>query len=209
MSYTVNGIVENTHTGMICGYFGNYNLVSMTPQIYDPPGWIIANGIARPDSTIYDKLFNMGIGTRPTGYYTPPNLNAAFLRGSGSQTLTISSTEFTYTGPDIKTFADSKFRSHTHTASQGAHNHKIQAYSSSTTTEDLSFPKYGAWTQSGQDTLTGLDSTAGELDMAYLYSLVVDNAQPTITVPNTAVDASSNTYESRPYNIGTSWIIKL
>lgn len=199
MSYTVNGIVENTHTGMICGYFG--------PQT-DPPGWIIANVNGRTDSTIYDKLYDMGIGTRTNGNYYPPNLNAAFLRGSGSQTLTISSTEFTYTGPAINSFADSKFRSHKHNATQAKHTHFVREYDGTPLRFDSAI-SHGAWQQNGEYTHRGLDNTSGEIDVINLYSLVIDSVQPDIEVLNTVVNAPSNDNESRPYNIGTSWIIKL
>ena len=202
----MNGIVENTHTGMISGYFGSSTV--------DPNGWIIADGIARSYSSIYDNLIAMGVGTKSLNNqtYTPPNLQAAFLRGAGSQTLTISDTILTYTGPTIGNFLDSRFRSHIHTASQVAHTHDIKALDDNVEKSisggegTKTNPTYGLFQTDGGATKVSFNRNKGELDLTRVYALVIDTAQPLITVGDSSTTAST---ETRPYNIGTLWIIKL
>lgn len=113
MSYTINGIVQNISTGMISGYFGS--------STTDPSGWVIADGASRQYSTIYDGLISLGIGSNVDSIYTPPNLNAVFLRGTGTSDVSSS-----YVGPELNNFADSTYITHKHTASQAAHTHELK-----------------------------------------------------------------------------------
>ena len=205
MSYSINNIVQNTYTGMISGYFGSSTI--------DPSGWIIANGTQRTDNSIYDNLITLGIGSRDAGNFTPPNLNAAFLRGIGSQTQFST----TYTGPNIKDFENSKFRNHMHTASQAAHSHVLKALDNNLEYDITGHggtyinPTYGLFS-TGVNTKAGFDIDTNELKLDQIFELTISNETPTrpdITVQNSVTNALSDTNETRPYNIGTLWIIKL
>jgi photosystem II stability/assembly factor-like uncharacterized protein len=202
MYYTINNIAQNIYTGMISGYIGSSTI--------DPPGWIIADGAARTYNIIYDNLINLGIGSRNGANYNPPNLNAAFLRGVGSQTQF----GFNYTGPSINNFLNSSFRSHNHTASQTAHTHDVKALDNNVEYDITggqgtgANPTYGLFSADGNYTKANFDSGTNELKLDELFPLIINNetpTNPTITVSNNVENAS----ETRPYNIGTSWIIKL
>jgi len=52
--FTQNDISISYPPGSILGYLGTA----------DPDGWVIADGVLRPDNDIYSNLGNMGIGTR-------------------------------------------------------------------------------------------------------------------------------------------------
>ncbi len=208
MSYTINSIEQSIKTGMISGYFGSSSV--------DPPGWVIANGVPRTNSTIYNGLVSLSIGSRDgNGIYTPPNLNAAFLRGTGTSDISSS-----YVGPALNTFANPKFITHTHTASQAAHFHTIKAVLNGTEyfidgggrdtlTGTSSGPVFGFAAQNGQDTIDGYDNNGTQLDMVNRHTLTINEATPNITVNSSIAEGLGNANETRPYNVSTAWIIKL
>ena len=208
MSYTINSIEQSIKPGMITGYFGS--------STNDPPGWVIANGVARTTSDIYDNLVNLSIGSLDVNNkYVPPNLNGAFLRGTGTSNI-----NNIYVGPSLKSYHHSKFVTHTHDASQNAHTHPIKAVlhgdeyditgggrtipSGTTTT-----PVFGFVAQNGYNTIDGYDNQGTQLNMVDRFELIIANATPAITFTSGIVGGKGNANETRPYNVSTAWIIKL
>lgn len=212
MSYTINGIVQNISTGMISGYFGS--------STTDPSGWVIADGASRQYSTIYDGLISLGIGSNVDNIYTPPNLNAVFLRGTGTSDVSSS-----YVGPSLKNFADSKYITHTHTASQAAHTHELKGVwnneyaitgggvnnggKGGASTGTAADPRFGLFAQNGTQTIDGFDNLLTQLDMINRFELTINSATPTIDISSSIISGLGNANETRPYNISTVWIIKL
>jgi hypothetical protein len=206
MSYIIsingNSIVQEAYTGMIMGYFGTI----------EPPGWVFADGVARSNNDgRYNALINALIGTS-VGGYTPPNLKAAFLRGAG--------TNNGYTGPPVKTIYTPEMYSHSHTASQPSHTHVLNATYNSTnysmssssteiTTGSSTSPSFGVFKKNSTSTPSGLDSFGTELGLNTTYGITINNASVTIGMQSTIVGALADNNESRPYNIGTAWIIKM
>ncbi len=209
MSYTINSIEQSIKPGMISGYFGSTTI--------DPSGWVIANGTPRTTSSIYDNLVALSIGSRDgNNIYSPPNLQASFLRGTGTSTR-----NSIYVGPSLKAFANPKYITHTHSASQTPHSHTIKAVlnsveyditgggrSSSTGTSTA--PVFGFVAQNGYNTINGFDNDGGaELNMIDRHELTIANATPDISFGSPIVGGKGNTNETRPYNVSTAWIIKL
>ena len=101
MSYSVNNTVAITPTGSFMAYLGSS----------DPDGWIICNGVVRINGADgrYNGLLTLNIGSGTTSNYTPPNLQAMFLRGTG--------TNGSYSGPALNAQQTDTFKSHSHTLS--------------------------------------------------------------------------------------------
>ena len=208
MSYTINSIEQSIKPGMISGYFGSTTI--------DPSGWVIADGNQRTTSSIYDNLVNLSIGSRNVNnIYIPPNLKASFLRGTGTSTR-----NNIYVGPSLKSFADPKYISHTHSASQTAHNHPIKAVLNNTeyeidgggqssSTGTSSAPVFGFVAQNGYNTINGFDNDETELNMIDRHELTINSATPDISFGSLIVDGKGNANQTRPYNVCTAWIIKL
>lgn len=98
--------------------------VNNTP-INVPPGsiaaWpsnVIPNGWASCDGSAYNSAANPNLHVALGSPATPvlPNLNAAYLRGTG--------TGGGYTGPALRTFANDKLIGHTHSINQRPHTHQ-------------------------------------------------------------------------------------
>jgi hypothetical protein len=213
MSYTINGIVQNISTGMISGYFGS--------STTDPSGWVIADGASRQYSTIYDGLISLGIGSNVDSIYTPPNLNAVFLRGTGTSDVSSS-----YVGPELNNFADSTYITHKHTASQAAHTHELKGVWNNTeyaitgggvnnggkpggSTGTAANPRFGLFAQNGIQTINGFDNLLTQLDMINRFQLTISDARPSVNFSRSITGGLGNANETRPYNISTVWIIKL
>ena len=197
---------SNGNAGPPCGS------IIATLATSDPPGWIIADGENRTYSTIYDKLIDMSIGTRPTGYYKPPNLKGAFLRATGENTFN----SIAYNGQSIKAYAQDKFEGHIHTATQGNHGHN------NNTVDDLFSSTHGAL---GLGYISGFYSEAiseddgyGEHNLIYLepltrygQSLATSVGTEKTTEAQPTIDKVSNTgdTETAPYCYGVNWAIKI
>jgi len=99
MSYSINNIIATPPTGSIGAYLGSS----------DPDGWIICNGIVRTNGADgrYNGLLLLNIGSGTTSNYTPPNLQAMFLRGTG--------TNGSYSGPALNAQQTDDIISHSHT----------------------------------------------------------------------------------------------
>jgi hypothetical protein len=179
----------------MANYFSinNISIVSPTGSIMaflgtgpsDPDGWVIMNGVPRVNSGQYNTLLSMGIGTLDVNNsdYIPPNYNGAFLRGSGGSG--------SYIGPNINTTQSDQ-------AALLNHNHGININDPGHSHEQ---------TRVGSDNQTcgnGGVTTAG-LGNADLRTYTVGST--------TGITASSNdasiVQETRPFNYGVNWILKL
>jgi hypothetical protein len=196
--YNINNQNSFTPFGSVLAYIGSSTI--------DPSGWIIANGNQRQDSNIYDNLITLGIGSRNGGYFTPPNLNAAFLRSIGSQTQF----NVTFSGPSLQYQQSHSLKTHTHTASQAPHTHTTNPQSDATnvggsglgmiSNSDLS---YNTSTNAGND-------TNGETQQFAVAGLVIKSVTaPIITINENAVGIDVHENETFPFSYGVVWIIKI
>jgi hypothetical protein len=195
-TYFINNIAQDIPTGSIIAYYINTNI--------DPSGWVIMNGISRDNSTgIYNNLLNMNIGSGILNQnYIPPNYNGAFLRGSGNSGI--------YNGPSINMHQTHATQIHNHTATQAAHTHTHNANGADENGNSTT-PRYGFWFSNGFRTAKGFDNSTSELCLDLdrypatpNTNLVINSSQPSITVDN-----YNGANETRPYNIGVQWILKL
>lgn len=99
--FTLNSFMVNVPPGSILAF----------PSNSIPDGWAKCDGSSY-SSVTYPKLFQ-ALGTT-----TLPNLNAAYLRGTGTSGI-----NGTYTGPTLKTFANDKLKGHSHTLTDPGHQH--------------------------------------------------------------------------------------
>lgn len=202
--YTVNGQDNFSPPGTILAYIGSTTV--------DPSGWIIANGTQRTNGSDgrYNQLIalTIGSGVANGANYTPPNLQAMFLRGIGSQIYG----SITYSGASYKNKIEHNIAQHSHSASVTSHNHTTTPATSSTGTGSSASPSYGFGkiTQSGAGNVTSNTTTNTDNyypNLNYVWGLTVDNASPTVTVDNNTGNNVGT--ETRPFNYGVVWIIKL
>jgi hypothetical protein len=203
MAYTNNGINDFCPVGTILAYIGSNSV--------DPPGWIIANGVARTDGGTdlkYSALLAISIGAGTNGNYTPPNLQALFLRGIGSQT----NSSITYSGSTYKGSIQHNLLTHNHTASVPSHTHATTPATTSTGNGTAASPTYGF----GKLITTGAGNvtTNSEPNDENFYpnlkcvtGLIVKNANPAVSVNNNSGNDTGD--ETRPFNYAVVWIIKL
>jgi len=184
-NYTVNGVSILPPSGSVIGFLGQS----------DPLGWVIADGSNRTNTGQYNTLLSMGIGTGTTGSsttpttYTTPNYKGAFLRGIGGSG--------SYIGPtNINTSQTDSYTSHNHGVTDPGHFHAI-------TDPGHSHPISGArgnyYTYGNNDSL----STYGTNTSAAVTNITINTKTTDITIN------SSGGTETRPYNYGVNWIIKL
>ena len=118
MSYFINDICEDIPTGAFCA----------STVTSDPKGWVICDGQSRTNSSIYNNLVTMGIGSRSGSTYTPPNLRDRTLRS-----ITSSGTPSIKTNTGSDTASISTIPSHSHgvtnrSVSLGGHTHTINSH---------------------------------------------------------------------------------
>ncbi len=163
----------------------------------DPDGWVIADGNQRTNGADgrYNNLVSapLSIGSGSlNGNYTPPDYRGAFLRGAGKN-----GTDTSYEGGSVGAKQQHATQNHTHTVTDPGHGHNYS---------------YG-WPGTAADTSryfwSNTLSNRGELTNAStLNSLLSITSNTTgITLGNSFT--SSNANETRPYNYGVNWIIKL
>ena len=176
---------SNPPVGTIVPYLGGTN---------DPNGWVACDGDGRNNTNgIYNNVIALGIGTSSSGgaIYTPPNLKAAFMRGTGTAPNT------TFVGPALGTTQGQQIINHGHSVAD--HTHVIV---SGTTT-------YFAPIITNTNTLQGSDSSAGELNLQLDYLNLSGVTTGTADVTSNATVLSGGGTETRPYNYGVHWILKL
>jgi hypothetical protein len=159
----------------------------------DPAGWVICNGSLRSNSdNRYNNLIGLGIGSGTTGgTYTPPNLNAAFLRGTGTDSTG------TYSGPSLKAFQQQQIINHGHSIADHTHN----TYSGNT---------YYAPIITNTNTIGSVTTRFADLNLVNNYiELNSTNTSSTDVTSNSTVTTATGGTETRPYNYGVCWILKL
>ena len=165
-------------------------------SINDPDGWVICDGDQRSNTdNRYNTLISLGIGSGTNGVsYTPPDLQGAFLRGTGTDSTS------TYSGPSLKAFQQQQIINHGHLV--GAHQHK--SYSGNT---------YYAPVITGKNTIGSVDTENGELNLVsnYLELNSTNTSSTNVSSDSTVQNPVSGTSgtETRPYNYGVCWILKL
>jgi len=178
--------------GSIVPYYG-----TSVSDTTDPPGWVICNGTVRNDNFDgkYNKVASLGIGTGGSGTsnYTPPNLAAAFLRGTGTAPGGIPR----YIGPAVGAFQQQQMVQHGH--SFPAHTH--------TTTPDNQFAITTFGTTFCNDPDTGGNAEPNVISGFLRIQGLLTGITYTSTVNSVASGGSGP--ESRPGNYGVRWILKL
>lgn len=172
-------------TGSITAFTGEASEV--------PQGWLLCNGASIPSGAYYDKLREL-VGNNT------PDLRAMFLRGTGENTVTRESDDYskTYIGPGLGGYVLDQMQQHRHSINinsnqAGNHRHAIRRDS------------YG----SGDG--YAMVSTSGNDEGLYTE----DNNSLMQTAGNHTHNVSGNTSnvgygdESRPVNYGVNWIIKI
>jgi hypothetical protein len=159
----------------------------------DPSGWVIMDGSNRNNSTgIYNNLINANIGKGTiNGVYSPPNYKGAFLRGIGSGQSTSNS------GPvniDISQNEQTALVTHNHaiTINDPGHNHNARY-------------------KPGIDN-SNFDSPDSYLSADKLFDTATTNSEMVVSNTTGITATSNNTtvnQETRPYNFGVNWILKL
>jgi hypothetical protein len=202
--YKVNGKDNFSPPGTVLAYIGSTTI--------DPPGWIIANGIQRTNGSDgrYNTLIALSVGSGVNNVnYTPPDLDAMFLRGIGSQTYG----SINYGGASYKNKIEHNITQHSHTATASEHTHTTDPPTSSasnTGTELNPVYGFGKLTSSGAGNVTTDTATNTDINypnLEYLWGLTVKSASPGVTVNNNTGNGVST--ETRPFNYGVVWIIKL
>jgi microcystin-dependent protein len=162
-----------------------------------PTGWLICNGaaVSRYD---YWSLFAV-IGTQfgagdGVNTFNVPDYRGAFLRGTGSNGV--------YVGPDLNESQAHATQTHNHlatsTVTDNGHTHNMS-------------DAYWSSALAGNQGLLGAGS-GEDYDNGIVARTVTSTASTTgITVATTVADSTTsvNANETRPYNFGINWIIKI
>jgi len=182
MSYfTVNGVEAFPPTGTVTGYLGTS----------DPAGWVIADGVGRPNTNnMYNNIANKNIGsiTNNNTTYTPPNFQGAFLRGIGTATNTL------YAGPtNVNVSQDMGVMDHSHgvTVNDPGHTHGIDQ-----------------WQADGGNVLNVFSNSQGNTGPT-TNGVGSSPTGISVTVGTVSTPSPYSATETRPYNYGVNWIIKL
>ena len=173
----------------------------------DPNGWVICNGLPRNDNTYgkYNKLSNMSIGSGGSGTssYTPPDLDGAFLRGTGTSSLNA-----IYVGPSLKTFDEQKIPLHRHHTYNHAHN---PIKDTGTLSNVVALGVYtGTATEAARDLIYFTQTTGMNVVSSTGINLLSQRTSSnSISSSTSSVTNSTAGVETRPYNYGVVWILKL
>jgi hypothetical protein len=191
-NYNINNINCFYPSGSVLAYIGG---------TVDPDGWVIADGATRSNSDgRYNTLINAQIGTS-VGGYTPPNLKAAFLRGTGTNGV--------YSGPSLITSQTHALQNHVHTIAQTAqHTHTINP-TLSADGGTSGTPTYGLASEvvngtAGTSNIT-TQNGINQVNLSNTAQLTILTANPTTTIEN----STGTDTETAPYCYGVLWIIKL
>ena len=181
--YTYNGISVIPPTGSIIAFLGTV----------DPNGWVIMDGLPRVNTGQYNNLLLMNIGTGTAWIsgagvpYTPPDYQGAFLRGIGGTSP--------YIGPSLIN------NSQTDQTALLNHNHVINISDPGHAHQQNRVGADNYPCGNGGATTAGLGDPNNPSLFTYTY------------VSTTGITASSNdasiVQETRPYNYGVNWILKL
>ena len=159
----------------------------------DPIGWVIMNGAPRNNNGQYNNLLLMGIGTlNSDNTYSPPNYSGAFLRGTGGN------------GPPINT-----------SQGYGIENASITSTTKTTLaigrTSAASFCNNVGYPASPfiQTSQNGVNISTGSGNTFFPCSLDFGVVSENLTSNTETVFNGQKTTDTRPYNFGVNWIVKL
>lgn len=177
-------------SGLISAYMGSS----------DPIGWLICDGreVSRKS---YSRLFSVlgvsyGVGDGITTFALP-DLRGSFLRGAGTN----QSINTNYVGPNLNSFQTHATEKHAHSVTDPGHIH----------TFDSKNDDYNANT-GGYDTTphTMLPSVANyDSGITQQWLNPIETSQTGITINDSLTSGNSNDHETRPFNCGINWIIKI
>ena len=177
-------------TGLISAYMG----------ATDPVGWLICDGRA-VSRTSYPGLFSLlgvsyGVGDGIITFNLP-DLRGSFLRGAGTN----QSVSTNYVGPNLNAFQTHATEKHAHTITDPGHRH----------TFDTMNDDYNS-TTGGYDTTphTMLPSAANyDSGATQQWLNPIELGYTGITINDSLTSGNSNDHETRPFNCGVNWIIKI
>lgn len=179
-------------SGSLAGYLGTS----------DPVGWVICDGSSRSNSdNRYNNLIGLGIGSGTTGgTYTPPNLKAAFLRGTGTSGLY-------YSGPSLNALQQQQIVNHGHNIP--AHSHYMIEPSVPSGNTSIFYAL--ALNTSGSNTVNDVDDTDDEVNLvnSALNLKATDTGSGNLVSTASVISTVTTGSEIRPYNYGVYWILKL
>jgi microcystin-dependent protein len=160
----------------------------------DPVGWVICDGQPRAiGDSRYINVVSLGIGSSAGGNYTPPNLRGSFLRGIG--------TVGNYSGAVFKGFQEQQIVNHGHAI--GGHTHTPLSFGNT-------FYAFRINT-AGSNTANSIDNTANEpniINNGFTLNSQNTGSGSLVTTNSVAAGVTFGT-ETRPYNYGVNWILKL
>ena len=172
-------------TGSITAFTGEASEV--------PQGWLLCNGASIPSGAYYDKLREL-VGNNT------PDLRAMFLRGTGENTVTRESDNYskTYIGPGLGGYVLDQMEQHRHSINilsneRGGHRHAIRRDSYG------SGDGYAMVGTGGNDEGFYDENNDALMRAAGLHTHTVSG--------NTSNWGYGD--ESRPVNYGVNWIIKI
>jgi hypothetical protein len=180
-SYYSNNTIGNTSGTSMVGYIDDFNIYNTVLT----------------DSEVTSVYNNTYIGD----LYTPPNLSAAFLRSTGSQTIVNS-----YTGPSSKSFQHYSIQQHNHTGS-ATHTHST-ASTANTNGADNAAGAIGMGGCNSFNTEASANNSndTNQVNVFQLYDVSFSIApSQSITVSNNTGDSNENA----PFCYGVNWLIKL
>ena len=190
-----NNIAVFPPCGSVIGFFGTF----------DPSGWVIADGNSRTNTNnMYSNLASLGIGSINTftNTYTPPNFQGAFLRGIGTSGI-----NGAYVGPiTVNSYQDMGIMQHGHTVTDSQHSHIVNNLD--TTSKDVT---QAVAYNSFNDSFSG-DTSVNVPKLNAANTGSSNNSSTGITIGNSSVTTSETYYttnETRPFNYGVNWIIKI
>ena len=191
------GVSYNVPTGSVVAFLGQFQYGGFGN---DPAGWMVCDGRQLPIDGIYKKLYEF-IGYQ-FGYgdeyiaasgntfrkYLLPDYRGAFLRGSGDNSQNVNYNidgGKRYFGPALNKYQDSSTEAHTH--------NYTDVYHTVSGNQGLKFPSVATGANGAK---TDPLNSVTDQNVANAFVDLVGNSTTTIN-------------ESRPYNYGINWIIKL
>ena len=186
--------------GSIMAYFAGGDSVNGINS--DPDGWIICDGVPRMNGNDgrYNYLNSLGIGqlNMNTYTYTPPDLRGAFLRGAKRG----DTTKYGNEAPNVRSSQPHATQTHTHGVNDPGHGHTfVIGY-------DGGLPGFGTFFRVNNTSARGQYDSNITDQKAIINPLIQfrDNITNITIQPSTTY---VNANETRPYNFGVNWIMKL
>jgi hypothetical protein len=186
--YNFNGLNLTQSSGTVMGYLGTS----------DPPGWVICDGSPRTATDgRYNMLLAMGIGSGTPNSYTPPDYRGAFLRGTGTSPVNAS-----YVGPALNASQLDSMDSHTHVLTDPGHTHVLDIRTAGGQQTQSKLVGY-SWDNLNTTFMVGPGTYYGSSIMTEVNRTSVRGATTGITL------GSTGGTETRPFNYGVNWILKI